>query len=396
MSVYSYKAKKNMSEVIAGIVEASNRNEAIAKLQLSNFYLLSLEERKQSETRKLRISGKEIVDFTRQLAILLNSGLALYPALKTLLSQTEYIALGPIIESLAEEIKSGNDLHAALSNYPGFFSHFYISLVKIGEASGTLADNLSHLSDFLQDEMDFKSNIVSIAVYPLLILSVGIITVFVLLQWIIPNLINIFDEIGQVLPLPTLILVNFSSFLSRHKSFFLFMALLMGYTAKKALAWPKLKRQWDSWVISLPHLGVLVKKIEISRFARALSLLLHNAIPLDVALNIVSASVTNTYLRKTIVGLEQQIKEGMALEDAMKRTGIFDSGFINVMTVAMNSGSLDRALECLAQDYDKQISRSLKNIMTLLEPLFILIVGAVVGFIVLSMLLPIFEIDFNF
>jgi len=395
MAVYTYKAKKSMNEAVEGVIEAPSRLEAIVRLQVADFYPLRVEQKKQPAGRRRRVSRKEIIDFTRQLAILLNSGLALYPALRTLLSQSEQTALHPVIASLAEEIQNGCDLCTALSKYPRVFSQFYISLVKIGQASGALADNLSRLSQFLQDEVDFRSNIISVAAYPLLILTVGIITVFVLLRWIIPNLIDIFEEIGQALPLPTLLLVNFSQLLSEYWLHLLFLGLLFAYAARMAVCRPQIKMKLHTFIISLPYLGALVKKVELSRFARALSLLLSNATPLDAALNVVSASVSNMHLRKAIAGLEQEIKEGFALEDAMKRTGIFDAGFINVVAVAMNSGSLDRALECIAGDYDKQICRSLKNIMTLLEPLLIFMVGAVVAFIVLSMLLPIFEIDFN-
>ncbi|MBN3039508.1 MAG: type II secretion system F family protein [Candidatus Omnitrophica bacterium] len=396
MATYSYQAKKEASKVIEGQIEALTKEEAAAKLSSLGLFPIIVEENRTAVRVPAKVKLKELIDFTQQLSTLINSGSPLLPSLNTLISSTDQVRLRPVIEDITAQIKDGSDFHSALAKYPGIFNQLYCSLVQIGEASGSLGENLTRLADFLEDELDFRSNIISVATYPLLILGVGLITIVILLQFVIPNLVSIFDEIGQSLPLPTLFLVRLSGFFSRFAFFILAGITGIFFILKSRLKKPQFRLQWDKLKLKFPLIGNLIKKVEITRFSRTLSILLRNNIPIDASLRIVTNTVSNFFIRSQIDTLESQIKEGFSLSEAMKKITVFNAAFINVITIGANSGEMDRVLANLAKDYDKQISRGIKSLMSMLEPVLILGVGAVVGFIVVSMLLPIFDIDFNF
>ena len=396
MPVYTYQAKKGPSEVIQGQIEAPTKEEAISKISTSGLFLIDVAEKKTSKRETTKVSLKQLVEFTHQLSTLINSGSPLLTSLNTLVSQTDQAKLRPILLDVVAQVKDGQDFSYALEQHSKIFPRLYSSLVKIGEASGTLGQNLNRLAEFLEEEMDFRSSMVSALTYPSLIILVGILTVVALLRFVIPKLVGVFQELGQALPLPTLFLVNLSDFVTRYGSFILIAFGFLIFSGKKYLGKPQNKFNWDRTKLKIPLLGELLQKIQICSFSRTLAILLRNGVPVDNSLRVLANTVSNSFIQKEISKLEEAIAQGTSLSEAMKASPVFVPAFINVVTVGEDSGSLDTVLENLAIDYNKEINRKIKNLMSLLEPLLILGVGLIVGFVVLSMLLPIFSIDFNF
>lgn len=396
MPIYLYKAKKGLWEIIEGRVEAQTQAEAAGKVDALGLFLIAIEEQKDSFKRSVKISLKDLAAFSRQLSTLINSGSNLLFSLTTIVSETGQDKLKPVLLDIISQVKDGQRFSQALDRYPNVFSQLYISLVRTGEASGTLGENLERISQFLEDEIEFKSNMFSILIYPLSILAVGLLTIVVLFNFVIPRIVKIFDEMGQSLPLPTLLLKNVSSVFSKYWLIILVSIFLMFLLLKKYLAQPRNKLKWHKYRLSMPLLGELFKKIEISRFSRTLAILLRNGVALDISLKVVSATVTNIFFRKQVENIEKDIREGLSLNKAMKKIKMFPPAFINIITIGEESAALERVLGRLCADYDKEINRKIKNLLSILEPVLILTMGLVVVFVVASMLLPIFEIDFNF
>lgn len=396
MPIYLYKAKDGQGKIVQGQIEAQNKQESLVKLDSRNLFLLSLEEKRIYFKRRSKVSLKELVEFTHQLSTLINSGSTLVMSLNTLVSETEQTHLKPIILEVISHVKEGAHFSDVLKKYPDIFPQLYISLVKTGETSGTLGQNLKRVAEFLEEELDFRANIISVLTYPLVIVGVGLSTIFVLLKFIIPKLVNIFEEIGQDLPYFTLILKTVSDVFSRYWVLILGLGGLLFLGFKKYFNIAQNRVKLDRFKLRLFLVGDVLKKIEISRLSRTLSILLRNGVPIDAALAVLTATVSNVFFQKQIGRIEEDIKEGLSLNEAMKKINVFPASFINVVTIGEESGRLDEVLENLSDDYNKEITRKMKNILNILEPVLILGVGLMVGFVVLAMLLPIFSIDFNF
>jgi len=396
MLVYSYKAKRGAHQFQEGQVEALTREEALAKIGSLGLFPISVEEKRSSKKRSLRVSSKELVEFTSQLSTLINSGSTLLAALNTLISETEHTSLRPIILDAVAQVKEGRDFSQALEKYPRIFPELYVSLVKIGEASGTLGENLRRIAEFLEEEIDFKSNIVSILTYPLLIVGVGIATIFIILKFVIPALEGIFEEMSLQLPAITLFLVNASRFFSRFWIFILGFIFLVFISLRRNFRSPSNRLKWDEFRTHIPLLGELLRKIELCRFTRTLSVLLKNGLALDASLGVITQTASNLFFRSQIGKAAREIEEGASLSGAMKKLSMFNSSFTDAIAVGENSGTLERVLEVLSCDYNKDINRKMKKFLNLLEPLLILGVGLIVFFVVLSMFLPILQLDFNF
>ena len=396
MPTFFYKAKKGPRELLTGEVEAINVKDAAVKIDNLGLFPITIEEEKPRLRKSSRVSSRELVEFTHQLSSLMLSGSNLLSSLNTLGASIEYSSLNPVITQIITQVKDGHDFSKALQTHPKVFSQLYVSLARAGEASGTLGENLKRLAEFMEEEQDFRANLVSVLTYPMLIVAVGILTVVVLLNFVIPKVVKVFSEIEQALPAPTLFLVNMSSFVTHYWLIILFLVIAAVVAVRQYLESKAGKFNWHRIMLKLPLVGDIITRIEICRMAKTLGLLLKNGLPIDRAVNVLSFTITNAFLRSKIEAVGIQIKEGTALSDAMRNTGVFSAGFINVIKLAEDSSNLDRALFTTAESYQKEISRRLKRVLNILEPLLILIVGLVVGFVVISMLLPIFSMDFNF
>jgi len=396
MSIFIYKAKKGPREVLTGEVDAINIKDAAAKIDTLGLFPITIEEKKLNIRKSSRVSSRELVEFTHQLSSLMLSGSNLLPSLNTLNASVEYSSLNPVIIQVIAQVKDGHDFSKALAAHPKVFSQLYVSLVKAGEVSGSLGENLKRLAEFMDEERDFRSNLVSVLTYPALIVAVGFLTVIVLLNFVIPKVVKVFSEIEQALPAPTLFLVNMSSFFTHYWLVILVLIIVAVIAGQQYLQSKAGKLNWHRTILKLPLVGDIAMRIEVCRMAKTLALLLKNGLPIDRAVNVLSFTITNTFLRSKIEVVGAQIKEGTALSDAMRNTGAFSPSFINVIKVAEDSSNLDSALFTMAESQQKEVSRRLKRVLNILEPLLILIVGLVVGFVVISMLLPIFSLDFNF
>jgi type II secretory pathway component PulF len=399
MPRYIYTARPSPQKIIQGNIEAESPQDALNRLAKSGYFPLSLEEQtpylyKQAPWQfGKRVTRQDIAIFTGQLSALLESGVNILNGLNIISNQTANRYLKAVINDMIAKVKDGHALSESLSYYQYLFSNLYISTVRIGETSGTIESSLKRLSSFLDKEEDFKNAVLQALTYPLIVFTVGVLTVIILIGFVVPKLMTIFEEMGQLLPLPTRILI-FSSGLLREGwwlillliSFSLFLFLRWKKTAKGSLL-------WDSLKLKTLFLGEIILKTELSRLTHTLALLLSSGITIVYALDITRQALDNQVIKLHLETFKTRISNGARLSQCLKETSLFPDFVTNILTVGEETGTLEKALVRVRDEYEKDVQRKLMTLSRLLEPLIILLMGLVVGFIVLSMLLPVFQIN---
>ncbi|MFH1355023.1 MAG: type II secretion system F family protein [Candidatus Omnitrophota bacterium] len=398
MPRYAYLAKSNPTKTIQGFIEAESEQEAINKLTSTGCFPISVSlENLSLESsgifRLRKISKKDILLFTQQLSSLLDSGVNLSNGLGMISRQSSNRYLRLILSNVISKIKDGSPLSDSLAIYPGLFSNLYRSMIRTGEASGNLNQTVKSLALFLEKEVQFKNYLKTTLTYPVFLLLVSIFTVVIILIFIIPRIITMFNDLGQVLPLPTMILINISGFL-RDYGWVILAALLMGiFTLRRSYQNPQGRLSFDRLKLKMVVFGKIFLKSELSRLMRTLSLLLKSGMPITLSLDTSLSILDNQILRNEVKKFKESISRGESLSAAVKSSEFFPEFVVDILQVGEETGALDKSLMRIAEDYEKEVGDSLKTLTQMFEPVVILVMGLIVSFIVLSMLLPIFQIN---
>lgn len=406
MPKFSYRAKKGVNEIVEDVIEAANINEAVAKVTQKGYIPIDIdifqEKIPKSAPRipkalpnffSQRISKRQVIVFTRQLYDLADAGIPILRALRLLSSQDSYVPMKKILDDAANFVQDGGALSDALSQHPEIFSPLYINLIRSGEASGHLNVVLGRLADFLEKDDQVSTKIVTSLIYPTLILAVGAVTVFILLSFVIPRLTEMFEELSQGLPWPTVFLIAVSNFFAR---FWWLVLLAMGsgiFYFKYLYGIPQERLKIDKGQLKIPFIGEFIMKIEVVRFAQTLGTLLEGGVSIVGALKGVSGIAANEALKKELEKVAQDVEQGSSLAEGLKKTSFFPENVINMVIVGEESGHLEQALYKVGLSYERQTDETMKRITSLLEPALIVFVGLVIGFIVVAMLLPIFRMN---
>ena len=398
MPRFTYTAKAKSNQTFQGEIEAETEQDAVNKLTKMGNFPISIKNNEVTleKTNSLelgRTAKFNLVLFTRQLSSLIGAGVNIINSLNITAEQSPNKYMKTIIGQIIDSIERGKSLSESLSRYPRIFSNLYISLIHSGETGGKLEETFKNLADFLEKDEEFKSSIRASLTYPSFVLAVGLVTVLILLTFVIPRLISMFEDMQQVLPLPTRILIALSDFLCSYGWMFISMLAVFLFLFKRAITSSKGKLYWDSFKLKLLFAGDIILKTEISRFMRTFSLLLSGGVSVITSLEISSSIFQNTVLKAAVAKLIEQISGGSSLSSAIMNTKIFPDFVINIISVGEEIGSLDKSLLRIADYYEKEVDRKLKTLSRMIEPIIILVVGLLVGFIVLSMLLPIFQLN---
>ena len=394
---FNYQARTKEGEVKVGVVEASSREAALVLLQKYGFLVTYLEEKGgpvyARELKFLqRISFRDVVMFSRQLSIMFTSKITLIEALRILASQTKNPELKETIINISQKVESGGTFSSALADHPKIFSSFYVSMIRAGEASGKLAESLNYLAEHLEKEYYLKSKITGASAYPLLVLVVAVFVAGFMMFSVIPNMEALLSEGGSQMPAITRAVINFSNFLKRYGIF-----LLLGISALIFLIFrysrtAEGKEFFDKNLLNLPFFSSLLKTIYISRFAENLSTLLAGGLLITNALDISADIVGNSVYRRAIISTSDDVRKGIAVSSGLSLfPEIFPPIFIQMTMVGEKTGTLGSCLKNIADFYSKEVERSIDNLLSLLEPVLIIILGGVVGGIMLSVLLPLYQ-----
>lgn len=398
MTSYLYLAKTSPDKTREGTIEAESVQDAVNKLaKIGHFPIyvkaqeLALD--KRSVAYFLRSPKKELVLFTRQLANLVESGVNILSSLNIAQAQTSGSHLKAILNDLVSKIKDGRSLSESMSLYPDFFSGLYISMVHSGEIGGNVDLALKRLADYLEKEEEFKDSVRAALIYPLFILVISILTVTVLLGFVVPRMVGMFADMGQVLPLPTKILISFSGFLRSFGWLVIVVILITLFLLRRVYRTARGKAAFDNIKLRIFLLGKITLKTEISRLTRTLSLLLCNGVAITQSLDISATVLENGILKLEVSRLKNDVVGGLSLSKSLKGSKFFPQFVTSLVSIGEETGTLERSLLRISDEYEKEVDRVLKTLTRLLEPVIILVMGCIVGFIVISMLLPIFQIN---
>jgi general secretion pathway protein F len=404
MPVYEYTALDRAGKNVAGIIDADSTVAARQKLRASGKFPVQVREttsiaKAQTGGRASflsvfnRVTPDDIHAFTRQLATLLNAGIPLVGALDALMEQSNSPPLKKIIAQIKESVNEGNSLTASLAKLPRLFSNIYINMVRAGEASGSLDVVLERLADFGEHQQALKSRFKAAMVYPIFMAIIGSGVLFFLLSFVVPNLTRIFTEMKQVLPLPTTLLIWFSDFMRVYWWLIVLAILAVIVGIRKGIKSARGRYIWDSLKLRLPVIGQINRKIALSRFGRTLGSLLQSGVPLITSLQIVRNIVNNMLIGDVLDEAMEDIQAGKSLNLALSRSFWFPPVFRQMIAVGEQSGDLEGMLYKIADAYEREVEARIAGMTALIEPIMILAMAVIVGFIVISILLPIFEMN---
>ncbi|OPX28002.1 MAG: hypothetical protein B1H08_06730 [Candidatus Omnitrophica bacterium 4484_171] len=398
MPVYYYRAKSDPQNIVEGEIEASSKEAALKKIEDMGYFPVKLEERlaKEAKSKKFlfkRMSPRSLTIFTRQLAILIKAGVPILRALEIISHQTQDSFLKFIVGKIHSDIKEGQSFSMALSKFPTAFSSFYISMVKAGEDSGRVEDTLFRIAGYLKTQREIISKVKIALIYPVIMFLVGIGTVIFMLSFVVPKLMSIFADLGSKLPISTQILISLSNFIKVRWPIIVIVLCIIVFLYMRIRKNKEVKSFLSSLELYIPTVKDFILKKEISRFSRTLELLIKSGIPILKGLKLTIPVLDNEIIKAEFLRSSRDLEDGASLGASLGRSKVFPPFVISLVSIGEESGRLDNTLRELADIYEEELRESTKVFTTLLEPLMILIMGSLVGFIVMAMLLPIFQIN---
>ncbi len=403
MPVYQYKGLRQDGKAAVGIIDAESAKGARLKLRKGGVFPTEINE--QSQTIDVRghalpqpggravLSQQDLAVLTRQLGTLLVAGLPLVDALGILIEQAERKPVQSLVADLREQIREGRALSAAMETYPQEFSGTYLHMVRAGEAAGALDQILFRLADFLEQQVALKTKITNAMLYPVIMLVVGATVLFLLMAFVVPKITAVFADLHQALPWPTLILISVSGFLGRNWLWLLLGVGLGAIAVRRFVRSPAGRELADRTILKLPLLGSVARMVAISRLASTLATMLASGVQLLEALSVTKRVMNNVVLERAVETARENIREGESIADPLKRSGLFPPLVTHMIAVGEKSGELEEMLRRVSQIYDAEVDRVVTRLTSLLEPIMILVMGVVVFCIVVSILLPIFEMS---
>jgi general secretion pathway protein F len=390
--IFSYSATTMEGSVIEGVIEAPEEKSAIEKLRNTGVIPLKIAAPKEEGVRRLwRRSAKSgVLTFTTEMSALLSAGLPLDRSLNILAEISESREMKAVIQSVLKSIREGSAFSDALQRHPRIFSKLYVSMIRAGEVGGVLDVVLDKLGEFLETSKELKDHVISAMVYPTILILTGGASIIVMLTFVLPRFSVIFTELGSALPLPTQILLTVSSGLKSYWWIALAIAIggwvfLRGYVRSKTGRY-----RWDA--LKLRLVGDVTRRLETARFCRTLGTLLKSGVPLLQALTNAREVLGNQVIISAVESVSKGTKEGKGLAAPLAQTGVFPQLALSMIKVGEETGQLDTMLLKVATTYEKSLREALKRFLSLLEPLMILGMGLIIGFIVVSMLMAVFSI----
>jgi len=402
MGMFQYKAANAEGEVVQGTIEGSNREQVVARLHALGQTPIRIDEsavqtrprsQRKRRLRGRRITEDQIASMTRELCTLLRAGLPLTRALGILISLSEGDRIAQLLDNVQERVKEGASLADALEAQDGVFSRFYINLLRAGEAGGALEAALDRLAEHMDQSKEVRDALLSALIYPAILVVVALTSIFILLGYVVPQFAELFEGVGQVLPLPTRITIAVGEALQQYGWVALVLVAGAVWVLRHQLNDPRGRYQWHARFLKLPVAGTIITRIEVARFARTLGVLLHNGVPLLKAMSIVKDTVDNQVIADGVKRVAGSLKEGQSLSAPLAELARFPPFAVNMIRVGEESGSLEEMLLQVASIYDRETQTTIKRALTLLEPLLILVLGVIIAMVIVSILMAILSVN---
>jgi type IV pilus assembly protein PilC len=391
MATFTYTARSFAGEMRTATLDAPSRDDVIAQLRRQRLNVVKIDEATPKKPRRGHIKMRDIVILTRQFSTMINAGLPLVQAMTILSEQSQNKTLGGIMRKVVFDVESGNTVADALSKHPQAFSNLYVNMVAAGEAGGILDTILMRLATFMEKNDALIRKVKGAMIYPGVIMGVAGIAITVLLIFVIPVFENLFLSAGLALPLPTRIVMGLSRFLKQY--WWMVLGTLGGaaFLLKRYHATSNGKLQIDRFLLKVPVLGDVLRKSAVSRFTRTLGTLVSSGVSILDGLEITAKTAGNRVVQDAIMESRASIAGGDTIAQPLKKSGVFPPMVISMISVGEQTGGLDEMLSKIADFYDEEVDAAVSNLLSLLEPIMIVFLGIVVGGMVVSMYLPIFD-----
>lgn len=398
MSTFNYKARTISGQMMTGQLDADNERMLISKLSAMGYAVISVEQVKKTQPLKdifskfQRIHLKSISIFARQFSTMINAGLSLVKCLDILSQQTEDKKLQEVIKQVKQAVEDGSTLSSAFGQFPAVFPPMFTNLVNAGEIGGVLDDVMARIASFLEKEQMLKGKVKSAMTYPAIVLFVATGIVLFLVTFVLPTFISMFEGMELELPLPTKILLGISNAIRNYWYIwpFVLVGVVIGFL--RYISTPTGKRQYDKIILKVPVFGMLNSKVAISRFANTLGMLLSSGVPVMQALEVTANVAGNVVVTEAIMTSRISIREGENIAGPLADSGVFPPMVTQMIAVGEETGNLGGMLQKISDFYDMEVENTLQSLTSLLEPLLMVGMGVVVGFIVISMFLPMFKL----
>jgi general secretion pathway protein F len=405
MPIFEYKGVNETGKAVEGIREADSPKGLRALLRKEGVFLSEVTAEQEKQARAAagdidvkqfiggRISSDDLAIMTRQLATLVGAGIPLVEALTALVEQVDHERLKRVISAIKQRVNEGSTLADAMGQHPKVFNNLFVNMIRAGEHSGALHVVLIRLADFTEAQARLRSKVFGTMAYPIIMVIIGTLILGILMTVVVPKVTRMFTDMKMALPLPTRILIFVSD--SARDYWYLFIIGIVGsiWGFIAYIGTPKGRTWWDGFTLKMPIFGKIVRLLAIARFSRTLSTLLKSGVPLLTAMDIVKAIVTNTVLSGVIEESREAIKEGESIAAPLRRSGQFPPMVYHMVAIGERSGQLEEMLLNVANAYDAQVETRMTALTSLLEPVMIVAMGGVVAFIVMSILLPILQMN---
>lgn len=375
------------SAATSGMATAANASASAAAIASAGF--------KQPKARvdKSPVKSKDVLAFTSELAIMLRAGLALDNALRVLIEMRYKPAVGQLLQGILEAVKGGTPLSRALQAHADLFGDFYINMVRSGEASGQMSAVLDRLVEHMERQRALRESVVSATIYPAILITVAVLSLVVMLGFVVPQFEKLFAEMGDALPMPTRFVMNLGKAFTQYGLVIGAVALAGGWLIGRWLRSPSGKRWWQARLLRMPLVGRIALKYQLTLFSRSLGTLLGNGVPMLTALHIASDTVGNVVLQQSLVRVAPIVKEGGRVVQAIQATGIFEPLAINLVRVGEETGRVGPMMLELASILNREVETGIKRLLTLVEPVLILVLGVLIAAIIVSILMGILSVN---
>ncbi len=400
MPVYEYKAVNSAGKNIKGILDSPSPSDARARLRKEGLFLTEIHEVQEVGPQapgnihfSRGVSSQDIAVMSRQLATLVAAGIPLVESLTALVDQVENLKLKRALSDVREKVNEGSSLAEAMRSHPKVFSDLFVNMVRAGEASGALEIVLNRLADYNENQTKLRGKIIATMAYPSIMLLIGLLALIVIFTFVIPKLVRLYQDLKQTLPLPTRALIAFSQLFTTYWYVGLGLTLLIFFSVRSYIRSPEGKKKYHRFLLRMPIFGPVFQMVAIARFSSTLSTLLASGVPILLAMDIVKNVVGNVILEEVIADVRTNVSEGDSIAEPLKRSGEFPPLVTHMIAIGEKTGELEKMLSKVSETYNNQVDARVATLTSLLEPVMIVIMASVIGFIVFSVMLPIFQMN---
>ncbi len=396
MPVYTWKGTNSYGDKRKGEVDAPNKEAALAQIKRLRINDPVIKEKPKDLFENIsffqpKVTGKDIVVFTRQLSTMIDAGLPLVQGIEILAQQQENSTFKKVLTKVQADVESGSTLADAMRKHTKTFDALFTNMIEAGEAGGILDTILQRLSSYMEKSMQLKKKVKGAMTYPTICLAISILILIVILVFVVPVFSSMFAGFGASLPLPTLVVVNMSNFFKENFIFIFLGIFAVIFAVKKIYATQKGEVVIDRLLLKLPVFGILLRKVAVAKFTRTLSTMLQSGVPILEGLQVVAKTAGNKTIEQAVLRVADGISEGRPMAEPLDESGVFPNMVTQMINVGESVGALDAMLEKIADFYDEEVDQAVENLTAMIEPFMMVFLGGMIGGLVVAMYLPIFK-----